>query len=286
MKFLIKFVEKIEYADDVMKGSLHMNALSYFWRVNYGEPLGASNSDRYDLFEGTYLSLNKEDIGLDKEFASVIGLNPIVRLSAYEYINLFSTYHAEYNVQSRKLIVPRMNTMNEFGKFVVVIMNEAEFRRRVHKAAEKMEYDCVFGDVNYHAANDRGKSVAGNMLHLIREDEIHINKLVSEKNVIEHYDCFDKWDKHAYQREWRICLNRNLKESSQYRLEIGSISDIAFVVPVEMLYPALIKWLGSITAENKLFYLPKYDGTVTRERFKMNVYNLRPNKGFLLTTII
>ncbi len=104
--------------------------------------------------------------------------------------------------------------------------------------------------------------------------------------MIEHYDCFDKWDKHAYQREWRICLNRNTKEISPYRLEIGFISDIAFVVPVEMLYPALFKWLGSINAENPLLYLPNYDGTVTREMFKMNVYKLRPNKGYLLATIM
>jgi hypothetical protein len=286
MKFLLKFVEKPEYANDVIKGSLYMNSLSYFWHVNYGEPLGASNSDRYDIFEGTYLSLNKEDIGVDEDFASVIGPNPIVRLSAYKYINLFSTYHAEYNAQSRELFAPKMNIMNEFGKFVVVIMNEAEFRRRVHKAAEKADYDCVFGGVNYHTANDRGNLVTGNMLHLIREDEIDINKLASEKNVINHYDCFDKWDKHAYQREWRICINRNNHEVTPYRLEIGNISDIAFIVSVEMLYPALFKWLGGVTSESPLFYLPKYGGTVTRDLFKMNVYNMRPNKGYLLTTIM
>jgi hypothetical protein len=286
MKFLLKFVEKPEYANDVIKGSLYMNSLSYFWRVNYGEPVGASNSDRFDIFEGTYLSLNKEDIGLDKEFANVIGPNPLIRLSAYEYINLFSTYHAEYNVQSGELIVPRMNTMNEFGKFVVVITNEIEFRRRVHKAAVKAGYDCVFGDVNYHTAKDRGNSVTGNMLHLIREDEIEINKLESKKNVIDHYDCFDKWDKHAYQREWRICLNRNNYEITPYRLEMGSISDIAFVVSSLMLYPALFKWLGGIKSESPLFYLPQYDGTVTRELFKQSVHNMRPNKGYLLTTIM
>lgn len=115
MKFLLKFVEKPKYADDVMKGSLYMNSLSYFWRVNYGEPVGASNSDRYDLFEGTYLSLNKEDIGLDKEFANVIGPNPIVRLSAYQYVNVFSMFHAEYNVKSNELIGPKPDSMNEFG---------------------------------------------------------------------------------------------------------------------------------------------------------------------------
>jgi hypothetical protein len=59
MKFLLKFVETSKYADDAMKGSLYMNPLSYFWHINYGEPVGASNSDRFDLFEGTYLSLNK-----------------------------------------------------------------------------------------------------------------------------------------------------------------------------------------------------------------------------------
>lgn len=179
-----------------------------------------------------------------------------------------------------------MNTMNEFGRFVVVIMDEAEFRYRICKAARRLEYDCVFGDVNYHNANDRGKSVVGNMLHLIREDEIDINKIVSEKNVLKHYDCFDKWDKHAYQREWRICLNRNNKECTPYRLEIGSIYDIAFIVSVEMLYPTLYRLLGNITAENPLIYLPKYDGTITREKFKMNVYNLRANKGYLLMTIM
>lgn len=286
MKFLLKFVETNKYADDVMKGSLYMNPLSYFWRINYGEPVGASNSDRFDLFEGTYLSLNKEDIGFDKEFAEVIGTNPIVRLSAYQYINLFSAYHSEFSVKSGELIAPKMETMNEFGEFVVVIMNEAEFRYRVRKAATKLGYDCVFGDVNYHAATNRGEPVAGNMLHLIRRDEIDINKLASENNVIEHYDCFDKWDKHAYQREWRICLNRNTKEISPYRLEIGSISDIAFAVSVEMLYPALIKWLENIIAEDSLLYLRNYDGTVTRELFKMNVYKLRPNKGYLLATIM
>lgn len=260
-----------------------MNSLSYFWE----KPVGTSNSDRYDLFEGTYLSMNKEDIiGIDIEFANIIGPNPIVRLSAYKYINLFSTFHSEYNIKSRELFVPKMNTMNEFGKFVVVIMDEAKFRYRVRKAARKLDYDCVFGDVNYHNANDRGKSVSGNMLHLFREDEIAIDKFASEKNVIRHYDCFDKWDKHAYQREWRICLNRNNKETTPYRLEIGSISDIAFIVSADMLYPALYRWLGNITAEDPLIYLPKYDGTITREMFKMNVCKLRPNKGYLLTTIM
>lgn len=124
------------------------------------------------------------------------------------------------------------------------------------------------------------------MLHLIREDEIDINKIASENNVIDHYDCFDKWDKHAYQREWRICLNRNNNEITPFRLEIGSISDIAFVVSNEMLYLALFKCLSGVTSESTLFYLPQYDGTVTRELFKVNDHNLRPNKGFLLTTIM
>lgn len=286
MKFLLKFVEKEKYAEDVMRGSLYMNSLSYFWHVNNGEPVEASNSDRYDIFEGTYLSLDKEDIGLDKELVNAIGPNPIVRLSGYKYVNLFSTFHAEYNIKSRELSVPKMNTMNEFGKFVVVIMDEAKFRYRVRRASENLGDDCVFGDVNYHSADDRGKSGYGHMLHLIRKDEIDINNLASKNNVLMHYDCFDKSDKHAYQREWRICLNRNNKETTWYRLEIGSLSDIAFIVPAEMLYIALYKWLENITSENPLIYLPKYDGTITRERFKEDVYNLRPNKGYLLTTIM
>lgn len=286
MKFLLKFVETNKYANDVMKGSLYMNPLSYFWHVNYGEPVGANSSDRLDFFEGTYLSLNKKNIGFDKEFEEVIGTNPIVRLSAYQYINLFSTYHSEFNVKSKELIAPKVETMNEFGRFVIVIINEAEFRYRVRKAATKLGYDCVFGDVNYHAATERREPVVGNMLHLIMEDEIDINKLASENNVIEHYDCFDKWNKYVYQKEWRICLNRNIKEISSYRLEIGSISDIAFVVSVKMLYLDLFNWLRRITTENPLIYLPNFDGTVTRETFKNNVYKLRPNKGYLLTTVM
>lgn len=286
MKFLIKFVETKAYADDVMRGSLYMNPLSYFWHIEYGKPIGVGNSDRYDIYEGTYIALNKEDIGLDKEFASKIGPNPIVRLSAYKYINLFSTFHAEYNPKSRELSVPEMGKMDEFGRFAVVIMDEAEFRYRIRKKAEQLGYDCIFGDVNYHAANDRGDFVTGNMLHVIRADEIDINSLASGKNVLEHYDCFDKWDKHAYQQEWRICLNKNTKEVAPYRLEVGSISDIAFVVPVEMLYPALFSWLQNITSENLLLYLRKYDGTITRDKFKRNVYKLRPNKGYLLATIM
>ncbi|WP_422484775.1 hypothetical protein [Gudongella sp. DL1XJH-153] len=287
MKFLLKFVEKYKYANDVIKGSLYMNSLSYFWQINHGEPLGASNSDRYDIFEGTYLSLNKDDIGLDEEFANVIGPNPVVRLSAYKSVNLFSTYHAEYNVRSKELLVPRMDTMNEFGKFVVVITNEVEFRRRVYKAAKKASFDCVYGDVDYHPAQNRGRLVSGNMLHLIREDEIDINLIASDKNIMDHYDCLDKWNKHAYQREWRICLNRNNNEITPYRLEVGSISDIAFIVSSDMLYSTLFNWLsGGIKFENPLSFLPKYDGTVTREVFKMNVQKLRPNKGYLLTTIM
>lgn len=69
-------------------------------------------------------------------------------------------------------------------------------------------------------------------------------------------------------------------------MEIGSISDIVFAVSVEMLYPALIKWLENVTSEDPLPYLRNYDGTVTREMFKMSVYKLRPNKGYLLTTIV
>ena len=126
------------------------------------------------------------------------------KLDGYALASLCSAYFQESEEQHD-------NTL------VVVIMNEPEFRYRVRKAATKLGYDCVFGDVNYHAATNRGEPVAGNMLHLIRRDEIDINKLASENNVIEHYDCFDKWDKHAYQREWRICLNRNTKEISPYR---------------------------------------------------------------------
>lgn len=286
MKFILKFVENEKYAEDLMRGSLYMNPLSYFWNVKKGEPLGASNSDRYDIFEGTYLSLDKENICLDKEFVNVIGPNPIVRMSGYKYINLFSTFRAEFNIKSRELFIPAINTMNDFGKIVVVIMDESNFRYRIRRASEKLGYDCVFGDVNYHSANNRGKLVSGPMLHLIMEEEIDIHNLASEKNILCHYDCFDKWDKHAYQREWRICLNRNNKKATPYRLEIGSLSDIAFIVPVEMLHITLFRWLENITSENLLTYLPKYDGTITRDKFKENVYNLRPNKGYLLATIM
>lgn len=286
MKFLLKFVEKPEYAVDVMHGSLFMNPLNYFWHINYGEPVGSSNSDRYDLFEGTYLSLDKENIGIDQELANTIGPNPIVRLSAYQYVNLFSMFHAEYDVKTNDLIGPKPDAMNEFGRYVVVIKDEAEFRYRVRKAVEKLEYDCVYGDVIYHAAKDRGKSLKGNMLHFASKNEIDISALVSENNVIEHYDCFDKWDKHAYQREWRICLNRNSNIINPFRLEIGPISDIAFAVSVDMLYPSINKWLMTVNEEHPLLYLRKFDGSVTRDIFKVKIYNLRPNKGYLLFSIM
>ena len=185
-------------------------------------------------------------------------------------------------------ILQRLNIelMSKFGLHAIVIDDEREFTRRIIRAADKQYAYCICGDVNYHALKKDGREThAKNVMHLASPDEWDIDKMIGLSKHIEYMDCFDKWNIYSAEREWRVCLNRKNTCENACILKIGPIHDIShYIYLPELTMDLLCKYHPSVLGQA---YPQKrtYIGNVGREQFAKSVINLRPNRGFVISSI-
>lgn len=162
-----------------------------------------------------------------------------------------SDYKA-YELNRVNIVQLPAESMDNFGDIVVVIKNEAEFKRRVKSAVNRQGGHCVMGDIRYHKIEDRVDSRTLDM-HSITlvpsvpggvdfSDEkwpikgngcFSIGMLSGIKDDIYWRGCLDKYDNYGVQNEWRICWLPEELDYHDKTLSVGRLDDIIDIVKTE-----------------------------------------------------
>ncbi|MBE6004405.1 MAG: hypothetical protein E7232_10050 [Lachnospiraceae bacterium] len=292
---LLKFTD---YVEDFLRGSLYMNTLHYFWyeyrnqKINDyllshpGEdrvPITAlqSHVPQEDMFEGSIGIGNTVDNELDKYALT----DTAYRAVGYKYCNVMCMYRLEYQFEAfsdvGQMVHYDVPQMDDFGDSVIIITDENEFLRRIMRAAEKERYLFLCGNVKYWTP--KNADIMSKKHHLLFESEpVDMNSEPFVSSIKIHRDCFQKMDNHKNEKEWRIALYRGVKETKAYRLEIGSIRDIAICVSKE----DLIKEIDRLFRNGKIKQCgEEYYGNVSRRELRQKFYELGDNKAQMLVTV-
>lgn len=276
MRVLAKFTSKQKYANSFRRGKLHMNALSYFW--NNGE------GDQKDVLEGVIASISPQKIGfLPADFATCQLTDIRFQAVGYAYCNVFC--------MSRFDIIPLTTlpggtavnittpaNMKDFGDYVVIVDDEAEYLRRIHAAAKNYQYLC--GNVSYHNPTLNGTPMEQRPHILLKADAtFDIRKI---EGIKKKWDAFDKSSRYRGENEWRLCLYRGVTSTEPFELDIGDIRDITHMIKTRELEKEIYK----LKTNPKFFQSTEtYYGNVSRKDLRELFYELGDYRAWMFSTI-
>lgn len=200
-----KFGSKEFMEDLINNGTIFLNTVNKFKQFE-DDFRGDKNEGVSDLIQSDFTNLElrlPESLG-----GGVLTLNKSTGLVGQIYINDIN--YTNSNIYSLYMIYPDEkfkvdNRVFQFGEYVVLIHNPHEFLNRIEDTLDKMnlKYEC--GVVEY-----------------------------IDKNTFQgHMSIFNKFSSYAYQNEFRFHV-RN-KEDNPLILKLGSLKDIAKLLPAEYL---------------------------------------------------
>ena len=177
--------------------------------------------------------------------------------------------------------------IDKFGDYAIIILDEDKFVKRFYsKVVNNIGWLFICGDVNYHKRMDstNPQNTVKHTLDLMMHEPMDINTLFDNLESLRSRDCFAKTKKYSYQKEWRICLYRNIETEVPYTLEIGDISDIARIVKTKELRKELLKiykgyWPANVSEQRK-----PYQGNISRKLFRNTILKI-DGKVWVMATI-
>lgn len=211
---LIKIKSK-EIIEKMIKGSFYMNSLKVF-REMYDENddvVGDPNEGKLIISNGNVIIPGVVDEEVHNyPFATshqddfvfcMFGVNP------EKYDNfVFSEEQKEQ--------------LKGFDDTALIITDTSEFCKRVNRAAELKGYEISCGFVIYY---DEESDDVGRLFSLM---------MGGMGNIV-----FYKTQKYSYQQEFRFAVENKTGED-HIELDIGDISDISYVLPVEQLFDGIV----------------------------------------------
>lgn len=210
--FLVKFLTKEAYVQDLLDGKIHAKRLSWFKQMEDEDASG-----RLDRHEGAIAwhqpdrisSLVINGWNLTPDLAGPVEMH----WNWLNYLNIYCTYAGcltkdelkhmpeEIPIGTRsQLAFP--GSCFSLGQYAVVINNVSEFIRRIGKAVTANDYRMRCAGVNYY-----------------NPDIYHGH----------HFDveaAFWKQDRYSYQREYRFVIDTRTVGDDPLILNIGDIRDI------------------------------------------------------------
>ena len=217
--FLAKVFSEPGHADDLIKGKLYANRLSYFKNIE-GDPTrgdpeeGAIMPQLEGLaFELTSTNPTTGEVNKVTITKDDLAAPPVIRPRWFEDTNLFCMYAARtgtFTTVSEQNITDFQNQLQmtehcqEFGTHAVLIKNPSEFIRRVNLSAEKHGYKVHSGLVQYY------------------DPEIGTPPIHSPIQTL-----FLKRKRYEYQKEWRLAIDTGTTGDCPIIFDIGGIKDIA-----------------------------------------------------------
>lgn len=285
MRQLIKYFSTKEYAEMFVSGKLYMNSLSFFWDNGFEE--------QRDVFEGISDTINAKKIGIPVNMQQLINGDIMFRLEAYRYCNLYCFYRVDISdtlqwnastpaifPDTRAISLPN-DLMESFGKYVGVVKDEKQLVQRVLGSIEA-DWLCVTGDVRYRERSGIKKPIEHGINMVTKDLYPASHWLRKGANRTSSKDCFDKTDYYQEQKEWRICLFRNMKEDKPYILDVGDLSDIVDIVESNRIKEYLADKYAPCLNIDVPPQIEEFKGNVTRKEFKEKLYDYDNGMGRLM----
>lgn len=287
MHQLIKYFGNRDYAEQFLRGELYMNSLAYFWNNGH--------EDQRDMFEGVSDTFDKKSLGFPVHMRQLIDGDVMFRLDAYRYCNLYCFYRVDIEegganspfgfsgiLPVKGIRLPGKH-MEKFGNTVAIIKNEEEFMRRVLNALEK-DWLCVAGDVRYRTIEGSPSGMGG--YSLWQSDKAYpASDLMRGNGKTSSKDCFIKTKSYESQKEWRICVFRNVKTDEPYKLKVGDLSDIAELVPASQVNQKLLEMYRPCIPTEVKPQFSGFKGNIRRSEFKEKIYQYDGGMGHFVVTM-
>lgn len=212
---LIKF-QNAERIESLRKGHLYAKTLKYY--REYEKETGDDAVG--DEFEAM-LHINEGYIRLPNS-NETISLNDTLIPTTDSDDFVFCMFGIYPSLQSFSFSDEQKEKMLSFGDTALIILDSAEFIKRVENAAKANGYTAHFEAVNYFDPTVDN----GNMI---------ISLLKGMWNI-----AYWKRDKYAYQQEGRFVFSPG-NGQAHIELNIGDISDITTVLPSEAVLSSMVK---------------------------------------------
>lgn len=268
---LLKFISCENYAKDLLAGNLYMNSLEYFWNeypmikakkkrdellayakannleMNEDELLISLGKERevqgqMDLFEGIYCHADASKLGFQKDLEEHLVTDVSFRAEGYRYCHVHCYYRLDYWMDNFAVHWDENEAIKDFGEYVVIIDDEAEFLKRIGRAASSNCMDYLCGSVKYREPIKDGKPtpIGNHVVMKLSDRLVDVHDAAYKDAITRNRDAFDKMSKMSYQKEWRIAVYDGKRNASAITLHIdGGISDIAHVVKTSELLQEL-----------------------------------------------
>ena len=218
--FLVKIFEEKEYADDLLRGNLFVNRLSYFKKIEASD--GRSDKDEGAIMlslDGAYITMESRDenTGETQQFTisqEDLAAPPVLRPQWFDHINVYCMYAGQGtslkcltpdDVEDFRKQLELPEDAENLGVHAVVITNVPEFIKRVRVAASHKRYGITYKSVKYYDAEIGSPPISSNLETI-----------------------FTKRKEFEYQREFRIAINTGTIGCDSITFDIGSIDDIAY----------------------------------------------------------
>ena len=213
---LIKFKSK-EIIDSLRSGKIYLNSLKWFrdYENDNGDMvIGDSFEGMIHISEGELLIPSiSEHTHLEKRLINTSATN--------SYVFCMSCIHPQN--ESFKYSELQKQDFREFGDTALVILDSEEFLKRIEAEATKQGYKIYFNEVRYY-----------------NPDVDDIARWSSLKQGM-HNVAFWKREEYRHQQEFRMVILDDGQGQDHIELEIGDISEISMVFPIDKILNAEFK---------------------------------------------
>lgn len=210
LELIIKLGDQRHMQSLFEDGLLYMNTLEFYRSLE-------SDGERSDPFEGAQrvrnwrggiLKAKSPNSGVHEEIAKLTKCRAVELNRNLQNLNVFCSYYLKSKLPLHSLgeAIP-LQTKQGFGEYAVVIIDSAEFVTRVKMAALDKGYRHFRGVVRYEDFS---------------QESIEVGPFV-------------KSDVYSHQSELRIAVSTGKNNASPIELKIGSLRDIAILIPSSQL---------------------------------------------------
>lgn len=308
---LLKYMPQ-EYVKCFMDGILYMNTLGYYWddykideakkqknkiiqqfkdinpSINKDNLLINMNSNDFvfgqnDLFEGVCATVRDVSFSSGNNYTKYTDISSTdvsLRSEGYRYCNVQCYYQLDYCYEGNIISWQTSDLMNDFGDYVLIILDEREFLNRIYHAVKKAGYKYLCGKVKYVEPKKNGKRVDLKHYAIVKmgEQTVDIGLFSGDKRFkLINKDCFNKISSLDWQNEWRIAIYRGIKDETAYRLELDKdLRDIVKAVKTTELNFELEKIFSNGLLKPLSSY--RWVGNIDRKDMREKFYALGEGK--------
>lgn len=218
--YFIKFFAEESYADQFMAGSLYLNTLAYFKKVET-----ESNDGRMDSTEAIAAWLQPDDITIKFDFPGCGNIviskkdlaGPVsMTFDHHSYLHLYCLYAvhtsgfeiidgkidcAPEDIKNLQQLLKIDERCFNFGKFAIIIP-ALPFLNQLKESLKIQSYKAIGKLVEYY-------------------DDRKFHGIIPMPEIP-----FRKQERFSYQREWRMSVDTGNQTDSALTINIGDISDI------------------------------------------------------------